>query len=346
MRYLSHDAFNAIFQATHRIDAAEGTDYHQRFLAYLHRIQDEDLTCAVAMTDGKGDRSLRPHEQRNPEAYVRIVERRREGIVISGWKAIVTAAPYVHEHLVMPCRNMTLEDADYAVCCAVPVDAPGITIFARPAGRPGEAAAKFSARYGQSVAAVRFDRVLVPWERVFLAGEWQHSGVLTYAYATHHRHSCIGARAGFGDLLIGAGAMMCEANGLPAGETPHLSGAAQPEPVFANIGKLLLATQIYDMHRLAHHVSGGLVVALPGPEEDHNPAAAGRLADMLAARPDVPAAHRAEVARFLGDLNGIGDRRLVLAHLAPWRRQPGGDEARNLAQLSDGGPCPPCRAPA
>jgi 4-hydroxybutyryl-CoA dehydratase / vinylacetyl-CoA-Delta-isomerase len=46
--------------------------------------------------------------------------------------------------------------------------------------------------------------------------------------------------------------------------------------VFANIGKLLLATQIYDMHRLAHHVSGGLIVALPGPDEDHNPATAGR----------------------------------------------------------------------
>ena len=44
-----------------------------------------------------------------------------------------------------------------------------------------------------------------------------------------------------------------------------------PDTVFANIGKLLLATQIYDMHRLAHYVSGGLIVALPGPDEDHNP---------------------------------------------------------------------------
>jgi 4-hydroxybutyryl-CoA dehydratase / vinylacetyl-CoA-Delta-isomerase len=378
MRYLSHDAFNAIFQATHRTDAAEGTEYHQRLLAYLHRIQDEDLTCAVAMTDGKGDRSLRPHEQARPDAYVRIVERRREGIVISGVKAIVTAAPYVHEYLVMPCRNMTAEDADFAVCCAVPIDAPGITIIARPAGRPREAAAKFSARYGQSVGAVFFENVLVPWERVFLAGEWQHSGFLTYAYASHHRHSCIAARAGFGDLLIGAGAMMCEANGLPAGETSHLrdamvelikivegfyacgvaasvygvadpSGAVQPEPVFANIGKLLLATQIYDMHRLAHHVSGGLVVALPGPDEDHNPAAAGRLGDMLAARQDVPARHRAEVARFLGDLTASetgGWYSLISLHGGGspeamkreiWRNYPVEDRVRLVERLLDRG---------
>jgi 4-hydroxybutyryl-CoA dehydratase/vinylacetyl-CoA-Delta-isomerase len=93
-----------------------------------------------------------------------------------------------------------------------------VTIVSRPAGRPGDkvehGAALFSRRYGQATAVVIFDRVFVPWERVFYAGEWEHSGhVLTYSYATHHRHSCIGARAGFGDLLIGAGALMCEANG-------------------------------------------------------------------------------------------------------------------------------------
>ena len=58
------------------------------------------------------------------------------------------------------------------------------------------------------------ERVFVPMDDVFYAGEWEHSGHLTYSYATHHRHTCIGARAGFGDLLIGAGALMCEANGF------------------------------------------------------------------------------------------------------------------------------------
>ena len=45
-------------------------------LAYLQRVQDEDLTLGIAMTDAKGDRSLRPHEQAEPDAYVHIVERR------------------------------------------------------------------------------------------------------------------------------------------------------------------------------------------------------------------------------------------------------------------------------
>ena len=334
-RYLTQDGLNAIHQATHRIDQEAGSDFHQRFLAYLHRVQTQDLTLGVAMTDGKGDRSRRPYAQANLDSYVHIARRRTDGIVIRGVKAIVTGAPYVHEFLVMPCRNMTGEDEAFAVCCAVPVDAEGITIVARPAGRPGEKAATFSAKYGQSTGVVIFEDVFVPWERVFMAGEWQYSQFLTQAYATHHRHSCIGARAGFGDLLIGAGVLMAEANGIEIDDTSHLrermvelikivegfyacgvaasvygtadaSGCVEPERVFANIGKLLLSTQIYDMHRISHEISGGLVVALPGPDEDHNPATAGTLAEMLRGRDDLPYGQRMEVARFIEDLTASG----------------------------------------
>jgi 4-hydroxybutyryl-CoA dehydratase/vinylacetyl-CoA-Delta-isomerase len=213
----------------------------------------------------------------------------------------------------------------------VPADAPGVMIVARPAGRPGEAAAKFSAKYGQATGVVVFDDVFVPWNRVFMAGEHVEAGYTTTSYATHHRHSCIAARAGFGDLLIGAGALMIEANGLDTDRHGHIrdamvdlikivegffacgvaasvygtraeSGAMMPDSVFSNIGKLLLATQIYDMHRLAHYVSGGLIVALPGPDEDHNPETAASLAAVLAGRADVPAEKRLEVARFMEDL--------------------------------------------
>ena len=330
-RYLAHDSLNALYQSTARTDANHGTDYSQRFLNYLHQVQDQDLALGIAMTDAKGDRSKRPGLQANPDVYVHIKERRKDGIVIRGTKAIVTGAPYMHEFLVMPCRTHTPEDADFAVCCAVPIDAPGVTVIARPAGRPGEEAAKFSAKYGQSTGVVVFDDVFVPHERVFLAGETEDGGFLTTTYATHHRHSCIGARAGFGDLLIGAGALMIEANGLDADQHGHIRdqmvdlititesfyacgvaasvycardpvGSVMPDVVFSNIGKLLLATKIYDMHKIAHYVSGGLIVALPGPDEDHNPETQASLMAVLGGRPDIPAEQRLEVARFIEDL--------------------------------------------
>jgi 4-hydroxybutyryl-CoA dehydratase/vinylacetyl-CoA-Delta-isomerase len=348
-RYLTQDALNAIGQVSARLDDASGQpsgrgEHWQKFLHFLHQTQREDMTYAVAMTDAKGDRSRRPHQQANPDTYVHVVERNalrngQRGIVISGTKAIVTGAPYVHGFLVMPSRNMGKDDADFAVCCAVPVDAPGVTIIARPAGRPGEKLehgdALFSRKFGQSTGVVMFDRVFVPEDQVFYDGSngsWEHSGHLTYSYATHHRHTCIGARAGFGDLLIGAGALMCEANGFNPGEETHLreqmvelikitegfyacgvaasvygktdlpSPIFMPDPVYSNIGKLLLATQIYDMHRIAHYVSGGLIVTLPGPDEDHNPETSARLSDVLQANPAIPYDKRIQTARFIEDL--------------------------------------------
>ncbi|MDP4299382.1 4-hydroxyphenylacetate 3-hydroxylase N-terminal domain-containing protein [Leptothrix discophora] len=386
-RYLAHDALNALQQASARLDDALGrTEYRARFAAYLAHVQDHDLSLGIAMTDAKGDRSKRPHQQANPDTYVHVVERNGRGIVISGTKAIVTGAPYMHELLVMPCRQMGPADADFAVCCAVPVDAPGLTMVARPAGRPGakveHGAPLFSRRYGQSTAVVVFDRVFVPWERVFFSGEpgeVEQAGAATTHYATHHRHSCIGARAGFGDLLIGAGALMCEANGFDPGEKANLrdpmvelikitegfyacgvaasvygsadphSGSWMPEPVFSNIGKLLLATQIYDMHRLAHEVSGGLIVALPGPDEDHNPATAATLAEVLRAHPAVPYDKRIEVARFIEDLtasyqggwysvislHGGGSPAAMKQEI--WRQYPVGDKVDLVERLLDRG---------
>lgn len=340
-RYLTMDGFNALFQVTRRMDEETGTDYQQRFIDYMHAVQDADICTGIAMTDGKGDRTKRPHQQEAPDSYLRVKERRKDGVVLSGIKAIITGAPYMHELLVLPCRNMTKEDAEagFAIACAVPIDAPGLTIVSRPAGRPGDAAAKFSGKYGQALGAAIFEDVFVPWARIFLDGEWTHSEGITRTYATHHRHTCIGARAGFGDLLIGAGALMIEANGIDANKPNHLrdrmveliktvegiyacgvaastyglkdpAGNIEPEPVFSNVGKLMLATQIYDMHRLAHEVSGGLIVALPGPDEDHNPETAGTLADMLRGRPDIPYEKRAEVARFMEDL--------TVSHTAGW----------------------------
>lgn len=377
-RYLAHDGFAGLLQGTTRADANHGTDYRDRFLAWMHGVQDRDLAIGIAMTDAKGDRSKRPGDQANRDAYVHIRERRRDGIVVSGTKAIVTGAPYMHEFLVMPCRTHRAEDADFAVCCAVPVDAEGVTIVARKAGRPGQADALFSGKYGQTTGVVRFDDVFVPWDRVFMAGETAEAGFATTSYATHHRHTCIGARAGFGDLLIGAGALMIEANGLSADDHPHIraemvelikivegfyacgvaasvygtkdpAGNVMPDPVFANIGKLLLATQIYDMHRLAHTVSGGLIVALPGPDEDHNPETAASLAEVLGGRADIPYDSRMEVARFIEDLtvsdqagwysvislHGGGSPEAMKREI--WRNYPVGEKTELVEALLDRG---------
>ena len=330
-RYLTHDALNAVYENTFKVDQEFGSEYHQRFLSYLKYVQLEDLTACVAMTDAKGNRSKRPHEQRNPDLYLRIVERNDKGIVVRGVKAIVTGAPYTHEIVVLPTRNMTENDKDYAVAFAIPVDAKGIEMVSREAGRPNDSSAELSSKYGQATAMILFDDVVIPWERVFLAGEWKFAGSLTESFATHHRLSCIGCRAGLGDMVIGASAKMAEYNGLDPNRVSHVrdkitdlikyvesfyacgvtssvfgketqAGNFCPDPVYSNIGKLLQGLHIYDMFKAAHEISGGILVTSPYPEDMEVPDMKTRLTEYLKGKEEVPSDYRLKVARLLEDI--------------------------------------------
>lgn len=330
-RYLMHDALGALAEITAMMDADKKTDYFSVFKDYLRHVQKHDLTCATAVTDAKGDRSKRPHEQADPNLYVRVVEKNQKGIIVSGAKANITGAPYVHEFIVLPTRAMQKEDVDYAVSFAVPVDAPGLKIIAKPAGRPEDAEAPFSSNFGQSTALVIFNDVFIPWDRVFLCGEWEYTGKLAEAFANHHRHSCIGARAGLGDMIIGASALMAEYNGLPHTDVPHIrrsmgeliritegfyatgvaasvygrktvAGNFVPDSVQSNIGKLMLAEQVYDIFRIAHEISGGIVATAPTPEDIAIPEAGELIDRYLVGKHGVTAEERIKMARFIEDL--------------------------------------------
>ena len=70
--------------------------------------RDNDLRGAEVITDPKGDRKRRAHEQDDPDLYVRIVDRNKDGIVVRGAKLHITAASLVHELVVMPTLRGTL----------------------------------------------------------------------------------------------------------------------------------------------------------------------------------------------------------------------------------------------
>ena len=113
-RCVGMDTLNALSMTTFDIDAKHGTEYNQRFQKYLADVQERDLTCDGAMTDPKGDRSLPPHKQPDPDMFLHVVEERPDGIVVRGAKAHQTGAVNSHEIIVMPkigrasCRERVL----------------------------------------------------------------------------------------------------------------------------------------------------------------------------------------------------------------------------------------------
>ena len=93
-RCVGMDAMNAVFSSTYEIDEACGTKYHENFLKFLTRVQDEDLAVDGAMTDVKGDRSLAPSKQADPDLFLHVVERTPDGVYVTGAKAQVDSVTY------------------------------------------------------------------------------------------------------------------------------------------------------------------------------------------------------------------------------------------------------------
>ena len=122
------DVTNAIYNVSYEADKANKgeTEYHENFKKWLTRFQNEDLIGCCAQTDVKGDRMLRPADQPDPDAYVRIKEKNKEGIVVSGCKLHISEASVADEILVVPTRALRKEDSDYAVAFAVPADYDGV----------------------------------------------------------------------------------------------------------------------------------------------------------------------------------------------------------------------------
>ena len=134
-RCVGFDGINAVYSVTYDMDKAKGTDYHERFKKWLTYIQDENLMVVGAMTDPKGDRSKGPAQQADPDQYLRVVERRPEGIVIRGAKLHMTGAVNSHEILLMPTTALGEDAKDYAVICALPVGRPRGDHGLRPPGQ-------------------------------------------------------------------------------------------------------------------------------------------------------------------------------------------------------------------
>ena len=72
--------------------------------------QSKNLVLGGAMTDVKGDRSLSPSEQQDPDMFVRVSERRDGGVVLRGCKAHQTGNLNSHWMIIMPGGKMEVAD--------------------------------------------------------------------------------------------------------------------------------------------------------------------------------------------------------------------------------------------
>ncbi len=328
------DALNTLSAITFEMDQELGTSYNQRFTDFLKYVQNEDLSCAAVMTDPKGDRGLRPSKQADPDQYLRMVEDRKEGIVVRGAKLHITGSLNSHELIVLPTRAHTAEDRDYAIAFAIPSDSKGITYIC---GRQPSDSRRTengnidvgNAEFGGQEAMILFDDVFVPNDRIFTRGEHQFCGRMVEIFGNYHRSSYSGCKSGMGDVLIGATALAAEYQGTSAAshirdklvEMTHLnetlystgiacaaeghplpSGNYMVDSLLANVCKLWVGQFPFQVSRLAQDVAGGILVTMPSEKDLDLPEYGDSVRKYLQGVSDVPPEFRIRILRLIENL--------------------------------------------
>jgi len=299
-RCMGIDAMNALSVVTHEMDQALGTETNQNFLNYLRYWQDNDICANCAQTDTKGDRLKRPHEQVDPDLYLRIIESRPDGIVVRGAKIDNTVAPVSDEIIAIPTRFMADRDNDYAVAFAIPADWEGVKMLVRPSYHHKRKYLPAPiAEIGDAESFTIFDDVFVPRERVFLDGKGDprqtpYAGFLALLFAHYHRHSYTGCKSATSEILASTAALVAEYNGIQredhvrdkishiigvaeliyaAGQMSayraekSLSGTYIPDEILTNAGRRLAGEEIYNEYKIVADLAGGLCATLPFEEE-------------------------------------------------------------------------------
>ena len=336
-RCVGCDAMNSIYTATFETDAKHGTEYHKRFKNFLQQVQDNDWMVAGAMTDVKGDRSLRPSEQADLDMHVHVVERRPDGVVLSGAKAHMTGMANSHWMLIMPTTTMREDDKDFAICCAIPVDAPGIIhIFGRQTnddrkaeGTLDQGNPKYGIVGGETTTIL--DKVFVPNEYIFLNGEADGTGPLVERFAAFHRQNYGACKGGVSDIVTGAAATAADMGGY--GEVSHIkdklaemihltesmyacsiacsyegkkmaSGAYFVDPLLANVGKHSATRFIYEINRLAQDIGGGIQATMPSEADLNSPEIGKYVEKYMKGVAEVPTIERMRMIRLVENMTG------------------------------------------
>ena len=322
--------YMALLQVEDKLEAV-----NPQFAANIRNLycqaRDKDLRAAEVITDAKGDRSRKAHEQIDPDLYVRIIEKNKDGIVVRGAKLHITAAALVHELVVMPTKSMRAQEADYAVAFSIPGNTPGVKIINRSFAPPELNSFDYpaSSHHSMPEGFVVFDDVFVPWDRVFLAGEWQLAGSFAAALGLWERTLGLSHAARDAEILVGLAALVTEQQGkdrdphvqdtiaelICYAETIRMSmdyavrhfetttnGMVHPNTLGINVAKYYYASNFHEMVRHLHDLAGGLTMTLPEEADLRNPESGEYLKKYLQTKEGVDIEERMRIFTLIRDM--------------------------------------------
>jgi len=345
-RCMGIDSLNAVNAVSFEADRQNKgkTQYHKNFLKWLENFQKNDLVGSCAQTDVKGERMKRPAEQTDPDAYLHVVERRDDGIIVRGCKVHISYSAVADEIMVIPTRALGPDEGDYAVAFAVPSDHEGVKQVIHAHNMRERKSFQRGFDFGAVDSYVIFDDVFVPWERVFLCGESQHGGLAAMLFALFHRHSYSGCKPAVGDIFLGMASLAAEVNGIEKaphvrekfaeliqvaelgyaagytasalgkpeihipgmGMVPYGTGAYFPNATYCNVGRCLTGESIWHEQEILCDIAGGMPSTFPYEQELTSDELKPFMEKYIMRNPDVPIEDQIKFWLFMSEMTISG----------------------------------------
>jgi 4-hydroxyphenylacetate 3-monooxygenase len=137
--------------------------------SYYRHMRGNDIFASHTVTNPQGWRNVGA-EQKRMSPTLKVVAEDDRGVTINGLKMLGTATVFCHETWCGNLQPLAPGQEKESITCVVPLNAPGVSIWPRKSYER-HAISEFdnplSARFDESDAAVLFENVHVPWERVF-----------------------------------------------------------------------------------------------------------------------------------------------------------------------------------
>ncbi|RAL21990.1 4-hydroxyphenylacetate 3-hydroxylase family protein [Thermoflavimicrobium daqui] len=164
-------SFLASFAGASHVFERGGERFKDNIVNFYKMVRDNDLYVTYVIIPPQVDRSKAAHELDEKYVAMAVYEEREDGIVVRGSQMLGTGSAvcnYLFCSVISPLRP---GDEDYAISFAVPMDAPGLKLYARPSyaqDKPSTFDYPLSTQFDESDSFVVFDDVFIPWEQVFV----------------------------------------------------------------------------------------------------------------------------------------------------------------------------------
>ena len=167
--------YKAAFLGTLGANADFYEPYQENAKRWYKESQEKVLFWNHALVHPPVDRD-RPIEETG-DVFMHAEEENDNGIVVSGAKVVATGSALTHYNFIAHYGPVPLQKREYAIVCTVPMNAPGVKLICRPSytmtaevmGSPFDY--PLSSRMDENDTVFVFDKVLIPWENIFVYGD-------------------------------------------------------------------------------------------------------------------------------------------------------------------------------